>query len=810
MDKESGAYLTITDNSFQTSGATVLKPIVAMLTTKGEMGLNYVTADTFKDVLGYDLKYNSNYYGLSKILEDVSYAYVWRLNQNAKMANAYFSSTTDEKQSSVDCEAFEDITEMDPTPILAVAHKDLGNPQTTAIKFTPTATESTVTNENPTASTQQTIVVDDVSENEKDTFDNQEIQSGCIFYNSSNDTIIGVIKKNIDDVFKIYKVSDGEIIDDEVKTITSNIWSDGTQFYNSQMQVSTEPEGEAGDPVELGKIRESDYNVTHDSWSFDDKIYDEEIHEIAAPAGTAGTAVVLGEAYIADDTTTYVTPDTMYLTDDVGSTFYSVSKLGATAADITKVEVTDSDAINELSTLYTGAAFKNVSYVPYVETLNSGFYKKTSTSWFKVEAFTTAGFATVSSAETNQIIIDALEAASDTTINYIPYNKTELVADNSCGDVAWDVSKLTIVLTKSLSSDSFWTIRAIPTVIKNWTATISSYANSIYKIQKTVDFSTDADSDIYWENVDFGDVQIYINGSIPGNWSTIRSYFTLDNGSNGNANIVASNIDTNVLKSSGCNNLYMNGITDYKVVNKIAPVAKKYFIHVYADIPAYASYIDAENYKKKFYNSEYLVIGGRPDQVTIEDDDGNESLIYVYPSVNYVHILANMLGTYQNLNYPPAGQTYGAISVENLIKCDYENFGSELKTNRINWQRALNGGTYMWEQRTNYSLNTDLSYIAPVYIVDGLREEIIALELQFAFRYSTPTDLLNQENGIKAILDNYVSKNFLYSYEINVPSYDEAQKSRTLKIKIGVVIAKDSEVIEIELVLNNASSSNAA
>ena len=72
MDKESGVYLTITDNSFQTPGASNMKTLVAMLTTKGELGLNLVTANDFKDILGYDLKYNSNYYGLGSLLEDVS------------------------------------------------------------------------------------------------------------------------------------------------------------------------------------------------------------------------------------------------------------------------------------------------------------------------------------------------------------------------------------------------------------------------------------------------------------------------------------------------------------------------------------------------------------------------------------------------------------------------------------------------------------------------------------------------------------------------------------------------------------------
>ena len=111
----------------------------------------------------------------------------------------------------------------------------------------------------------------------------------------------------------------------------------------------------------------------------------------------------------------------------------------------------------------------------------------------------------------------------------------------------------------------------------------------------------------------------------------------------------------------------------------------------------------------------------------------------------------------------------------------------------------------MWEQRTTYSLDTDLSYIAPTFIVDGLREDLINFEEQFNFRYSSPTDLLNQESGLKSILDDYVTKGFLYSYKLQVPSYAEAQKQgRTLTINIEVVLMKDAEVIYINLNLNNA------
>ena len=91
-DKESGVYLTITDNSFETPGVSAMVPLVVMTTTKGQLGLNNVNANNFKNILGYDLKYNPNYYGLNSILQSVSYAYVWRINQGAKLANAYFTS----------------------------------------------------------------------------------------------------------------------------------------------------------------------------------------------------------------------------------------------------------------------------------------------------------------------------------------------------------------------------------------------------------------------------------------------------------------------------------------------------------------------------------------------------------------------------------------------------------------------------------------------------------------------------------------------------------------------------------------------
>lgn len=799
-DKESGVYLTITDNSFETPGVSAMKSVIPMVTTKGKLGLNLVNANNFKNVLGYDLKYNSNYYGLNEILQNVADAYVWRINQGAKMANAYFTDAASDKASVEDAESFEDITKLEPKPILAFSLKDVGNPQTTAIKFTPTPDEVSVANEFATPSTPQEIKFPDVSVNESIVYNDKEIKGGCIIYNGANNMIVGIIKPNYDGNLSVYKVVDGEIVDDVITTVTVNTWSDGTNFYGSDFTPMTEPEGEPSEPLELGAIRKSTYTVPHTCWTLNDKFYNTDCQEIEEPAGTLATATTLADGLIGPTGAAHVVPNILYITDDVGTTFYTVRELTDDISTFNKTIVEDADTITELSSFYTNGDFKELKYATYNETLDTGYYKKNMDSWFKVLSLSTTSIVTEVVAEQNPDIITALEGASDINITYILYSREVLTEDNTCGTAEWNETELTLILTKTISKDSFWVVRIIPTNILNWKMTFSSYADNQYTLMNEYFLSTDPESTIYWEKVNFGDINISITGNIPSNWEAIRNYFTLDNGSNGDPNLIAAELDLTVLEKCKCNVLAMNGITNYKLINRIAQKGESLFIHTFADAPAFANYGDLEQWMKNIYRSQYLAIGARPDQVEITENE----FIYVYPSVNYIKILARMQNAYQSLMYPPAGFTYGTISVENLIECDYENYGDELKTNRINWQRTKNRGSVMWEQRTTYALSTDLSYIAPNFIVDGLREQILEFEEQFNFRYTSPTDLLNQESGLKAILDDYVTKGFVYKYELDVPTYQEAQAAgRVLTIKIGVAIAKDSEVIIINVNLNN-------
>ena len=702
MDTASGVYLHITDSSFITGGASSLITVIPMITVKGKIGLNDVSATTFKDILGYDLSYNSNYDGLSRILEQVSHAYVWRLNQNAKLANAYFASTTSEKEFNPDAETFEDVTRIEPAPILSIAHKDVGDWETAAVRFVPTDDVDTITNENATSGTPQIINLENINVNEKRELFGEEVFGGCVFYNSSDNSVVGIIKKDFNDLWKVYRVVDGEIIDDilETDTVNTNAWTDGTKIYNGSLEEMSEPQGDKGTEVELGKIR---------------------------------------------------------LASSSGKYYQDIHEEGQDSA------------------------------------------------WYEVLRLTPSEILTNNVAEEDSDIIAELTAATDITISYVQYSysTTSIKEVRAIGSVEINENNLNIILTRTMSTDTYWSVHTLPATLVNWTLVYATSDGRNYSIKGSYDFSFDVESDIYIDNVDFGDIQISATQSFPSTWTTIREYITLEGGSNGDKALSAVDIDTTQLDECPTrpNVVLMNGLTDFRVVNRLGNKCHKDKIHLFADIPAYSSYADAYAWSKKILQSEYVAIAARPDQ----ELDSKKKTYYVYPSVNYAKIFANMLSNFGSLCYPPAGATYGAITANDLLKCDYANFANEMKTYRMNWQLSDANGTVMWEQRTTYSLNTDLSYIAPVFIVDDLSDQLISYERIFNFRYTSKTDLLNQESGITDILDGFVNKGFISRYVLNIPSYEEAQKAgRTLTIKIGVAIAKDSEVINIELELLSA------
>jgi hypothetical protein len=117
----------------------------------------------------------------------------------------------------------------------------------------------------------------------------------------------------------------------------------------------------------------------------------------------------------------------------------------------------------------------------------------------------------------------------------------------------------------------------------------------------------------------------------------------------------------------------------------------------------------------------------------------------------------------------------------------------------------------MWEQRTTYALDSDLSYASTVFILRDLRARLIDFMSNFNFRFATPMDLLNIKSGLDTILGDFKLNYFLVNYTLQVPSYEEAQAAgRTLDIPISVSVISDMEVINLNVTLENAANLRAA
>lgn len=586
-DKASGVYLTITDNSIQTSGGVQMKVVVPMRTLKGDLGLNRVTATNFEDILGYDLNYNSNYYGLRNILSYVTYADVWRVNQNAYFGNAYVTKTTTEGVTTY-----------------SVSHEtDLND-------------------------------FDTLLENE-----------------DTNEVVLGT-------------------------------------RYPTEANVNV-------------RIRPAYKQVF----------------------------------FTSNATVTVSTPDI---------NFSSVYVDDGQISSAIKICDLNGNVIAVVGSQGTGGIHQILDY--YNHSVVLGTFQKNNDDTVTLTIYQTLE---------NNVANTILAHGTMYRLDYFGHTDCTLQTQN----------------------------------ITN-TSIINNYS-----------FSLDENSEDYWKNVDFGyDVQFFTKEtSYDDNKGLVQfqQWQQLSEGSVGDGIEDLLALDTSVLDSSGDNILAFNGYTtDTSIINKILTKCESLKIHAFVDAPAYKEYSKLLEWKQGVYATEYASIGCRPDVV---------NGIYVYPSVSYVQIYSNMMSKQGNLNYPPAGITYGTIPTSNLLTCDYEMYADEMKTNRLNWQRIKSNTAVMWEQRTTYGLNSDLSYIAPTFIIDDLSQRLIDFESNFNFRYMTRDDILLQQTGLTSILDEFVSNNFLYSYELKMPTYEEAQKGgRTLNIPINVVIMKDSEVIYINLQLNNA------
>jgi hypothetical protein len=380
---------------------------------------------------------------------------------------------------------------------------------------------------------------------------------------------------------------------------------------------------------------------------------------------------------------------------------------------------------------------------------------------------------------------------------------------------------------------------AVPGKWGNFEVKVTSPSAGLYRLDYrlqnasqillTREFSFDPAEDNFYKKVDFGDLVLWFSGDVvsTGFTASLGTWILLAGGAEGSHQLTAVSVGaySDIIARSDSNVIVLNGLTqDIEIINKFIGICDELGTKsVFIDVPDFTGvgvdsdmeftvndgaiiYSECEDWVKDLTPSENAQVVAVPDRSTTDS-----GVVYIWPSVNLFKIYAQMYSDHGNVNYPPAGYTYGVISVSNLMDSDFDLYGDELKTNRINYQMIGPRGSVMWEQRTLYPLNSDLSYANTVHILRDIKYRVMEFMSNFNFRYSTPMDLLNIASGLDSILGEAKRNLFLVNYVLEVPSFEEAQAAgRELEILIDVSVINDMEVIRLKVNLQNASTLRAA
>lgn len=352
---------------------------------------------------------------------------------------------------------------------------------------------------------------------------------------------------------------------------------------------------------------------------------------------------------------------------------------------------------------------------------------------------------------------------------------------------------------------------------------------SRYEVIESKEFSFNEEDTNYWGKLNLADISFGFGAGVTSLPLTVAGEKVFLGGGTNGEDISELKADQLVQRLSALNNstatiVVGNGFSvNSGLCSKLVDAGASRLMSVFIDVPDLTSPDDdsdpdsdmafTENdevlkarhcikWTSGLTRSEYCQPVAVPDIV-----ESSAGIVYVWPSVNLFQIYARMFKNYGHTRYPPAGPTYGGVSVSKLIDSDFHLYGDELKTARVNYQRVDSLGPVMWEDRTTYALDSDLSYASTVFILRDLRDRLITFMGNFNFRFMTPMDLLNIDSGLTSILSAFKRDYFLVNFTLKVPSYAEAQAAgRTLDIPISVSVISDAQVINLIVTLENAAT----
>jgi hypothetical protein len=210
------------------------------------------------------------------------------------------------------------------------------------------------------------------------------------------------------------------------------------------------------------------------------------------------------------------------------------------------------------------------------------------------------------------------------------------------------------------------------------------------------------------------------------------------------------------------------------------------------DFPNLSTKEELKYYGTSLYATEKAMIDFRADLISV---DGLS--VYVYPSVFRALAFANMYRGTGYLGYPSAGYTYGAVSAENLFDFDVSDAAVRqyFKVNKINYIDDGKNGKVFWEHRTRYAFESDWSYSTTIINLIFLGARCQSFMAPFQFKFIDPEVLSKISAGLTGIVQDYISKGFVWSGKVVVPTFDQVKQSgaRFMTIGIPVQFAQDAE-----------------
>jgi len=261
-------------------------------------------------------------------------------------------------------------------------------------------------------------------------------------------------------------------------------------------------------------------------------------------------------------------------------------------------------------------------------------------------------------------------------------------------------------------------------------------------------------------------------------------------GTDGDFPASALNLSFTDIDSTRFNMICMNGLLGASFVSAFIAAYKDKKKVVLFDVPNVKTAISAKAYCDSVVASESAMAYWVSDLRTIGTKEYS-----IYPSVKAALAYAAMFKATGYLNYPPAGYQYGAVVAEKLLETNASENGAFLKQNKINYLAMKSAGAVIWEHRTRYAFESDLSYASTVVTLYALESRCRSFADNFPFRYVTAELLVLLKNGLEDIMADYLQKGFLWSGDIVLPTFSEVKKSgaRFMDIYCNVKFAEDGQ-----------------